>query len=108
MTSAARNARLIAAVLVVLTWLSGCSGRPEQKAAAMPSVSPPSVSASSLSPSSAGPRTRAPAPAPATAAAVGGAGSYQTGERQVTFTEPARTGPGGQRLGQRTLVTQIW
>ena len=99
MTSAARNARLIAAaVLVVLTGLSGCAGRPEQRPAATPSVSA----------SSAGPRTRAPAPAPATAAAVGGDGSYQTGERQVTFTEPARTGPGGQRLGQRTLVTQIW
>ncbi len=103
MTSAARNARLIAAVLVVLTWLSGCAGRPEQRPAATPSVS-----ASSVSASSAGPRTRATDPAPATAAAVGGAGSYQTGERQLTFTEPARTGPGGQRLGQRTLVTQIW
>ena len=28
--------------------------------------------------------------------------------RQVTFTEPARTGPAGQYLGQRTLVTQVW
>jgi len=26
----------------------------------------------------------------------------------VTFNEPARTGPAGQHLGQRTLVTQIW
>jgi hypothetical protein len=26
----------------------------------------------------------------------------------VTFTEPARPGSAGQRLGQRTLVTQIW
>ena len=26
----------------------------------------------------------------------------------MTFTEPARTGPAGQYLGQRTLVTRIW
>ena len=26
----------------------------------------------------------------------------------MTFTEPARTGPAGQYLGQRTLVTQVW
>jgi len=26
----------------------------------------------------------------------------------VTFTEPARPGSPGQRLGQRTLVTQVW
>ena len=26
----------------------------------------------------------------------------------MTFTEPDRTGPAGQHLGQRTLVTQIW
>ena len=51
---------------------------------------------------------RTPAPAPATAAAVGADGSYRTAKRQVTLTEPARTGPAGQHLGQRTLVTQIW
>ena len=56
----------------------------------------------------AGPQTRTPVPASATAAAAGGDRRYRTGERQVTFTEPARTGPAGQYLGQRTLVTQIW
>ena len=97
MTSAVRDPRLIlAAVLVVLALASGCAGQQEQHAAR------PSVSAAS-----AGPQTRTPAPAPATAAAVGGDGSYRTGERQVTFTEPARTGPAGQHLGRRTLVTQI-
>jgi fermentation-respiration switch protein FrsA (DUF1100 family) len=97
-TSSVRDTRLIvAAVLVVLALVSGCAGQPEQQAAR------PSRSAAS-----AGPETRTPAPAPATAAAVGGDGSYRTGERQVTFTEPARTGPAGQHLGQRTLVTRIW
>ena len=95
MTSAARDTRLIVAVvLVVLALVSGCAGRPERQAAG------PSRSAAP-----AGPETRTPAPA---AAAVGGDGSYRTAERQVAFTEPARTGPAGQHLGQRTLVTQIW
>ena len=98
MIPAVRDTRLIvAAVLVVLALVSGCAGQPEQQAAR------PSRSAAS-----AGPETRTPAPAPATAAAAGGDGSYRTGERQVTFTEPARTGPAHQYLGQRTLVTQIW
>ena len=98
MTSVVRDTRLIvAAVLVVLALVSGCAGQPEQQAAR------PSRSATP-----AGPETRTPAPAPAAAAAVGGDGSYRTGERQVTFTEPARTGPADQYLGQRTLVIQIW
>ena len=98
MTSAARDIRLIlAAVLVVLALASGCAGQPEEHAAR------PSVSAAP-----AGPQTRIPAAAPATAAAIGGDGTYRTGERQVTFTEPAHTNPAGRHLGQRTLVTQIW
>lgn len=35
-------------------------------------------------------------------------GSYRVGWRQITFTEPARTGPTGERLGPRKLLTQIW
>ena len=101
MTPAVRDTRLIvAAVLIVLALASGCAGQPEEHTAR------PSVSAAS-----AGPETRTPAAAPATAAAVGAVGAggtYRTGERQVTFTEPAHTGPAGQHLGQRTLVTQIW
>ena len=95
MTSAVRGTKLlVAAVLVMLALASGCAG---QQAAT------PSRSAAS-----AGSDTRTPAPAPATAAAVGGDGSYQTGRRQVTFTEPAHEGPADQYLGQRTLITQIW
>ncbi len=96
MTSAVRGTKLlVAAVLVVLALASGCAGQPEQRAAT------PSRSAAS-----AGSGTRTRPPAPATAAAVDG--SYQTAERQVTFTEPAHAGPADQYLGQRTLVTQIW
>ena len=98
MTSAVRDTRLIVAgVLVMLALASGCAGKPEQQTAR---PSRPAASAS--------PETGTPAPAPATAAAVGADGSYRTGERQVTLAEPARTGPAGQHLGQRTLVTQIW
>ena len=98
MTSAVRGAKLVAAaVLVVLTLVSGCAGQPEQQAA---TPSRPAAPAGSE------PRTRAPAPA--AAAAVGGDGSYRAAERQVTFTEPAHTGPAEQYLGQRTLVTQVW
>jgi dienelactone hydrolase len=95
---AGRGTKLIlAAVLAVLASVSGCAGQPEHRAAS------PSRSAVSTRPD-----TRASASAPATTAAVGGDGSYRTAERQVTFTEPAHTGPAGQFLGQRTLVTQIW
>ena len=98
MTSAVTGTRLIvAAVLVVLALASGCGGEPEQQAAR---PSRPAISA--------GPQTRTPAPATASAAAVGGDGSYQTGERQLTFTEPAHEGPAEEYLGHRTLVTQIW
>jgi len=97
-TSAVRGTKLLlVGVLVVLASASGCAGQPEQRAAT------PSGSGAS-----AGSQTRTPAPAPATAAAVGGDGSYQAAERQVTFTEPAHAGQAEQYLGQRTLVIQLW
>jgi Cutinase len=97
-TSAVRGTRLIVvAVIAVLALVSGCAGQPGRVAAT------PSRSAAS-----ARPVTPTPAPATATAAPVGGDGSYRTAERQVTFTEPAHTGPAGRYIGQRTLVTQIW
>lgn len=97
-TSAVRNTRLIvAAVLVVFALVSGCAGQTGQQAAKP-----------SRSTVSARPQTRTPTPTPTTAPAVGGDGSYRTGKWQVTFTEPARTAPADQHLGQRTVVTQIW
>jgi len=47
------------------------------------------------------------ASATARAAVTGQAGTYQVGERQLTFVEPPHTGPTGQRLRRRTLVTEI-
>lgn len=38
---------------------------------------------------------------------VGVLGSYWVGLRQMTFIEPAHTGPTGERLGPRTLLTEI-
>jgi len=97
-TSAVKGGKLIiVAVLAVLALVSGCAGQQGQQAATV-----------SRSAASARPKTRIPAPAPAATAPVGGEGSYRTAERQVTFAEPARSGPAGQYLGQRTLVTQIW
>src|SRR5580693_5208892 len=40
--------------------------------------------------------------------ALGTVGTFQVGRRQLTFTEPARTGPSNQSLGPRTLITQLW
>ena len=53
------------------------------------------------------------AAAPATSArarpvTLGAAGTFRVGRRQLTFTEPARTGPSGAALGLRTLITQLW
>jgi predicted dienelactone hydrolase len=40
-------------------------------------------------------------------AAVGVSGTYEVGERQMTFTEPAHVGVTGQHLGARPLLTLI-
>jgi dienelactone hydrolase len=37
----------------------------------------------------------------------GTAGSYRVGRRRLTFVEPAHTGPTGERLGARTLLTLV-
>jgi dienelactone hydrolase len=34
-------------------------------------------------------------------------GRFRTGLRQLTFTEPARTGPTGEQLGSRSLLTDV-
>ena len=38
---------------------------------------------------------------------IGKLGRYWVGQRWITFTEPAHTGPTGTRLGPRELLTQI-
>jgi dienelactone hydrolase len=84
--------RTIAVFLSALAFVTACTGHPRQLAAkpAKPAVgSQPAGSAAG--------RT----------VTAGQAGAYEVGQRQVTFVEPAHTGPTGQYLGQRQLVTEI-
>jgi dienelactone hydrolase len=48
------------------------------------------------------------ASSPGRTAVIGSPGSYRVGQRQVTFVEPGHSGPAGQYLGPRTLMTGIW
>jgi dienelactone hydrolase len=88
---------MIAAALALLT---ACTGGPRPPAATRPS-SPAVTSATLPAPPAASTLTPA-------AAAAGVAGRYQVGERRLTFTEPARTGPAGEHLGPRTLAVTVW
>jgi dienelactone hydrolase len=45
--------------------------------------------------------------AAAAAGGVGTLGKFWVGQRWITFTEPAHTGPTGEHLGPRELLTQI-
>ena len=107
MTQAARGSRLIAVgkvaagCLAIIAVAAACAGHPQAVAAkpgarevgSRPAVSPGSPSG-----------TGVPASA---AAAVGTAGAYQVGQQQLTFAEPAHTGPAGQYLTRRTLLVNI-
>lgn len=44
---------------------------------------------------------------PGPAAGIGIMGRFGVGQRWISFTEPAHTGPTGEHLGPRTLLTQI-
>jgi len=96
--SAARNTRpivashLIAVAVAVLALACACAGQPQRHATRAARRDVP---------------TRPPAGGPGRTAVPGTVGSYQVGERQLTFVEPAHIGPAGQSLGQRPLVTQI-
>ena len=90
---------MIAAALALLT---ACTGGPRPPAATGPSSPAAAASATSPAPPSASTRR------PAAAAAASVVGRYQVGERRLSFTEPARDGPAGQRLGPRTLAATVW
>lgn len=104
MTRAATGSRLTAAgkvtvvVLAALVSAAACSAHPRHVAAK------PVTWKASARPTRA---TPAPSPTP-TQAPVGGAGTYQVAEREMTFTEPAHEGPTGESLGRRALRTEIW
>jgi len=105
MRSSLRQRRLrapgsaLCAVAAVASWVVlSCSAPGHQ--AARPTTRPATRTASDP----AHPRTRPQAAKPGI---VGALGSYWVGQHWITFTEPAHTGPTGQRLGPRTLLTQI-
>jgi fermentation-respiration switch protein FrsA (DUF1100 family) len=102
-TLAAKSARRIAAgemIAIVLALITACSGHAQPPAPATTTAPEPK----SATPS-ARPTTSDPSPP---AAAVGIAGRYRVGERQLTFVEPPHTGPTGEHLGQRRLATTVW
>jgi dienelactone hydrolase len=88
---------LAVAVLAVLVLVAACTGRPAQPQQATTQPAVPSH-----------PATPSRSPAPARTADLGSAGTYQVGQRRMTFVEPAHTGPTGQYLGQRMLLTVVW
>ena len=96
--ASARNRRpapgqLIAAALAALVLIPACTSPAQRHAASRPATR--------------GVPARPPARASGGLAGLGTLGGYHVGERQVTFVEPPHTGPAGQGLGQRLLMTQI-
>jgi dienelactone hydrolase len=90
-------AALAVAVLAVLLLVAACTGRPAQPQQAT-TPAEPVVSSHPVTPS----------PSPTRTADIGSAGTYQVGQRRMTFVEPAHKGPTGQYLGQRMLLTVVW
>jgi dienelactone hydrolase len=87
------------AVLAVLV-LAACGGSPAQRTTSAPTKRPTGPSGSVAASPARGTTSAGAAP-------LGNPGSYQVGTQQLTFTEAAHTGPAGQSLGPRTLVTQV-
>jgi fermentation-respiration switch protein FrsA (DUF1100 family) len=94
--------------LVALVMLAACTSQPRPPAAKPAQSARPAHSATADTPahpvtaSPPGSTAATPGPSP-----VGSLASYRVGEREMTFTEPAHTGPTGAYLGARTLVTDI-
>jgi dienelactone hydrolase len=89
---AATAATLAAAVVLA----SGCAGTGDAHRPSKPAA------ASSASPTQSASAARSPAPG------IGVLGRFRTGQRWLRLTEPAHTGPTGDKLGPRTLRVQIW
>src|ERR1700756_751691 len=95
-------APLIAAAVVALA--SACGTITPTAKASGPSRGPAHVSARPAAKPSAG---RSAARGDAAPPGVGVMGRFRTGLRRISFTEPPRTGPTGEQLGQRSLLTDI-
>jgi hypothetical protein len=85
-----------AATLVAAVLASGCAGSGAVKRPSQPAAT------SSASPTQSASAARSPAPG------IGVLGRFRTGQRWLRFTEPAHTGPTGDKLGPRTLRVQVW
>ena len=103
MVSADRPSRLnlacgvIAVILVTFLVAVACS-----------SSSQPPTGSTTKGASATAPASDPPSPSPTpTATPLGAAGTFQVGEQDRTFTEPAHTSAGGQYVGQRSLLTKI-
>ncbi|MBV9445966.1 MAG: hypothetical protein JO345_08745 [Streptosporangiaceae bacterium] len=116
-TPAARHRRRVvlsgttAVVLAVLALASGCAGNPQPKAsrpgASQPPASKTAGSKATSRPASRDVRTLPSATARPGPVRIGTSGTYQVGQRQMTFSEPAHRGATGVYLGSRGLVTEI-
>src|SRR5258706_15933501 len=95
-------ALLLAAAVVALA--SACGVTTPTAQASGPSQ--PAAHVATRSPAKPG-AGRSAAAAAAAQAGIGVMGHFRTGLRQLTFTEPARTGPAGEQLGPRSLLTNV-
>lgn len=92
------------AFLTACLLLAGCSSPSAQKLVVHPAQSgsaavTPSPSASAAATASVKATPLAPLGAP---------GTFPVRRFQFTFTEPAQTGPSGESLGPRSLITELW
>jgi dienelactone hydrolase len=88
-----------AAFLSAVVVLAACGSSGPRHTAAGPTK--PGGAATSV-PATSAPATSAP-PAPP----IGTLGSFQVGQQQMTFAEPAHRAATGQRVGGRSLVTEV-
>lgn len=92
----------------MLALVTACAGHPGAAATTTPATTTATTTPAATAPRPAATSARPATSDPRPAAAVGVAGRYRVGERQLTFTEPAHTGVTGQHLGPRTLATVVW
>ena len=105
-SSAAKTAAMCAAAAAVAVAVA-CTAPAQQPAGTSGTTARPTSTGTSARPAPKASPKPTPTPAP-TPVAVGAAGTYEVGGRQLTFVAPAHTGPTGRSLGPRTLPAQIW
>ena len=89
-------AAAVAAAVAVLA--AGCAGSAARSGTGRPTARPSATADPSATAAS-------PAREPA---GLGVLGRFRTGQRWLTFSEPAHTGPTGDHLGERLLRVQVW